>query len=259
MTRKAAVAGSFYPSDKDELESIIRKLIANAEDSQIKNLKGVIAPHAGYVYSGPVAAFSYKQMINLPNEKYNVFLLGPAHFVHTTASIGMFESFETPLGTVKVNQLICENLLKNRIFDSTVDAHILEHSLEVQLPFLQKTLNNFEIIPILLGEIPPDSLTEILSQFFGKDGNIFVFSSDLSHYRPYAVANKIDLHTIKIITGKSIEQENEIDACGETGIKVAMRLAASAGCNIKLLNYRNSGDTAGNKDAVVGYASLAIF
>lgn len=259
MIRKEAVAGKFYPSEKIELEKIITGFIDDAEDFKIEHLKAIIAPHAGYVYSGPVAGYAYRQLKNLLPQKYNIFLIGPAHFVYTSASVGLFESFQTPLGTVRVNQSICKELLKNPVFDPSAKAHLLEHSLEVQLPFLQTTLADFEIVPILLGEINPQDISEILFPYFGKPGNMFVFSSDLSHYMPYEAANKTDSHSLKIITDKSIENEIEIDACGNLGIKVAMRLANKTDSDIKLLNYRNSGDTAGDKKAVVGYASLAIF
>jgi MEMO1 family protein len=126
------------------------------------------------------------------------------------------------------------------------------------LPFLQKTLNEFEIVPILLGDVSPQSLSEILMPYFGKDNNLFVFSSDLSHYQPYIIANKTDAHSLKIITRLDVKDEDAIDACGNLGIKVAMRLTKNTGRRINLLNYRNSGDTAGDKDAVVGYASLTI-
>jgi len=259
MIRKPAVAGGFYPSDKKELEKMVTGFIADAPDAKIKNLRGIIAPHAGYIYSGPVAGHAYRQFQGLPAKKYNVFLLGPAHFIYTTASIGLFDEFETPLGPVKVNMEICHELSKNTIFDPSTEAHLPEHSLEVQLPFLQESMKEFEIIPILLGEASPQTISEILLPYFGKDGNIFVFSSDLSHYLPYEKANKTDGHSLKVITNGLLENENEIDACGNIGIRVAMRLAAENNCHIRLLNHGNSGDTAGDKNAVVGYASLAIY
>jgi AmmeMemoRadiSam system protein B len=119
-------------------------------------------------------------------------------------------------------------------------------------------MSNYEIVPILLGEISPDYLSKILAPYFDREDSIFVVSSDLSHYRPYEEAQKIDAKTLKIITELDLENEMEIDACGSYGIKVIMRLAKQSACQIKLLNYRNSGDTAGDKSAVVGYASLAV-
>jgi MEMO1 family protein len=266
MDRNAAVAGEFYPANPETLRKEVTGFIDKAsyninDDSKTKNLKGVIVPHAGYVYSGPVAGFAYRRIREMdaanPGRK-TVFILGPAHFAYTTASIGMFDSFVTPLGKIKVNRTICQTLQKDETFDRSTEAHLPEHSIEVQLPFLQECLADFEIVPILLGEINPAVLADKLQPYFGKDHNLFVFSSDLSHYLPYEEAVKKDRKSLEIITGMKIEEEPSIDACGHTGIKTAMRLARNTGVKIKLLDYRNSGDTAGDKRAVVGYASLSI-
>jgi len=262
MDRKAAVAGGFYPSNQETLRKEVNSFIDAANDFKSANLKGVIVPHAGYAYSGPVAGFAYRQIKAFdsanPGKKI-VFILGPAHFVHTTASIGMFDSFATPLGKVKVNLPICRSLYQDEIFDRSSESHLPEHSIEVQLPFLQECLADFEIVPILLGEIDPWILAKRLQTFFGKENNIFVISSDLSHYLPYNEAVDKDRKSLKIVTGLQTEEGNLIDACGQTGILTAMSLAKNIGAKIRLLDYRNSGDTAGNKSAVVGYASLLIY
>lgn len=258
MIRKTAVAGAFYPAERNSLTSMIKGFLADAPDKKIKNIRGIIAPHAGYIYSGPTAGFAYRQLQNLPDIKYNVFLLGPSHYVYTTASVGDFEFFETPLGRVKVNQILCEKLLKAADLEFFPQAHGQEHSLEVQLPFLQMTINDFEIIPIVIGEASPDRLCEILSPYFLKKENLFVFSSDLSHYNPYELAKSIDKRSIEIITSLDIVNDDQIDACGKTGVQTAMRLARKNGCKIETLDYRNSGDTAGEKGGVVGYSAMAI-
>jgi MEMO1 family protein len=258
MNRKAAVAGAFYPAETKNLDNFISGCLISAKNLNLKSIKGLIVPHAGYIYSGKVAAQGYRQLLNLPDNRYNVFLLGPAHFTYTTASIGSFEEFETPLGNVPVNIKICGKLSRNDCFDKSVKSHIPEHSLEVQLPFLIKTLKNFSIVPILLGDISPDIIGKILQPYFEEKENIFIFSSDLSHYSPYNEALDKDRKTLNTITGLDITNEPSIDACGERGIKIAMRMAVKGHYKINLVEYKNSGDTAGDKEAVVGYASLAI-
>jgi hypothetical protein len=259
MIRKSAVAGSFYPAGQNEIKKTVLKFINDAPGKKYADLKGIIVPHARYIYSGPTAGFAYKQLTDLPDKKWNVFILGPAHYGYTTASVGDFDEFETPLGKIPVNKTICGELLKNVDMEFLPQVHGPEHSLEVQLPFLQMTLKNFEIIPILLGEINPDRISEILNPYFNTGNSLFVISSDLSHYTPYKEAAATDKNSISKIISLATVQENEIDACGSMGIEVAMRLAKNNSCKIELLDYRNSGDTAGQKDSVVGYASLAIY
>lgn len=263
MNRKPAVAGTFYPSDQIDLEEMIGSFLNKvpAKTSALitpSKLKGIISPHAGYIYSGPVAAHSYKLLLALPQKKYNVFLLGPAHLANAYASVENYDNYETPFGKTKINKQICEELLKNKQMDFIPDSQASEHSLEVQLPFLQKTLKEFELVPLVLGEIFPDYIAEILQPYYEKDDSLFIISSDLSHYEPYETAKKIDRNTIKVITSLDLEKENQIDACGRRGIQVAMRLAKNNSHKIQLLDYRNSGDTAGDKSGVVGYAALAI-
>ncbi len=260
MIRRAAVAGGFYPSDKEKIIESVDSFVGEAEKhvGHVSGLKGVIVPHAGYVYSGPTAAYAYSLINALPQKKRNVFILGPAHYVFTSAAVGDFEAFETPLGKIKVNQAICDELLKNGSLENQPDAHIPEHSLEVQLPFIQRCLKDFEIVPILFGEADPEKISEILLPYFLSDENLFVVSSDLSHYLPYGNAKEKDARTLDIITNLKISEEKEIDACGNIGIKIMMHMARQNSCRITLLDYRNSGDTAGDKEAVVGYASLAV-
>lgn len=264
MDRKAAVAGGFYPSNPDTLKKEVTAFIEEAskrKTTATTDLKGIIVPHAGYVYSGPVAGFGYNLIRNAfagSGAKKTVFLLGPAHFIHTTASIGMFDSFVTPLGKVQVATALCKKLLREKIFDDSVEAHLPEHSIEVQLPFLQETLADFEVVPILLGDIDPQVLAEKLQPYFGQKGTLFVISSDLSHYLPYERAVEKDRKSIEIITALDIAKSDSIDACGKTGIITAMLMAKKDGAEIKLLDYRNSGDTAGDKEAVVGYAALSV-
>ncbi len=258
MIRKSAVAGAFYPAEADTIKKMAGEYLEKAPLKQYDDLRGIIVPHAGYIYSGPTAAFAYKQLTSLPEKKFNVFILGPSHYVYTTVSLGSFDAFETPLGSIKVNQALCQELLKNPDIEFYPQAHTREHSLEVQLPFLQICLKNFEIIPLVLGEASPNRLAEILSPFFLKEENLFVFSSDLSHYNPYEQAKAIDRTSLEIIKSLDLNNDGKIDACGKIPIQTAMHLAQKNNCKIELLDYRNSGDTAGDKEGVVGYSAFAI-
>lgn len=259
MIRKAAVSGAFYPDNPDQLKTMVSSFLDAAPDLKFKSLKGLIVPHAGYIFSGPTAGHGYKQLQSLNQAiRYNVFLLGPAHYIYTTASVGEFDAFETPLGTVKVNKRICEQVLKSPDLDFYPQSHVPEHCLEVQLPFLQSTLKTFEIIPILIGSAPGERIFRVLQPFFSEPDSLFIFSSDLSHYKPYQAAKEIDQASIKIIEQIDLHRDTEVDACGSTPIEIAMRLAEKNNYSLKLLDYRNSGDTAGEKDAVVGYSSFAL-
>jgi len=233
MNRSSAVSGTFYPADPQDLQIVVEDYLAEAKDVGLPKVKGIIAPHAGLIYSGGVAAFGYKQLKDLSETNLNVFLLGPAHHVFVNASVGNYEKYQTPLGEVKVNQKICEELLTNSMFEFTPTAHEKEHSLEVQIPFLQKVLSKFQIIPILVGKIDSQQLGKALEAYFQKDDSLFVFSSDLSHFFPYAHAQVVDQKTIDSILAMSSEED--FDACGNVPIQTAIYLASKFGYRIQLL------------------------
>jgi AmmeMemoRadiSam system protein B len=261
MDRQTAVAGSFYPSNPKTLKKTVDTFIKDAPKNTDLKLKGVIVPHAGYIYSGSTAGYAYSLIKNnyfKIRKKITVFILAPAHFAYTTASLGCFDAFLTPLGKIKVNLAVCENLQKEKIFELNLKPHLPEHSIEVQLPFLQETIASFEIVPILLGEIEPKILAEKLKPYFIQNDNLFIISSDLSHYQPYNRAILTDRRTIEIITALNTDKLDLIDACGKTGIATAMYLSKATNAKIKLLDYRNSGDTTDNKQAVVGYGAFSI-
>ena len=257
MKRSPAVAGMFYPGNPDNLKTSVQKYINEAGDFKLPNLKALICPHAGYPYSGPTAGFSYCQLKNLKKKPSTYILIGPSHQSFIEASVGNFESYETPLGEVKVNQEIASEIEKQITF--TPEAHAQEHCLEVQLPFLQIVDPKAQIVPILCGSVSPDKLTKILDPYFKKPDIFFLISSDLSHYLPYEEAVMRDENSLKMIEFLDIENEDQIDACGNTGIRTIMRLAKNHDYTVKLLDYRNSGDTAGDKSGVVGYGALAIY
>lgn len=258
MIRQSTVSGTFYPSDPNELSLMIDDFLNKAKDDNIENLKGIIAPHAGYIYSGQVASVAYKQLLKLPQKNWKVFLIGPAHREYVDISIGAFESYITPLGEVIVEQNICSELIAKYNLKFKPSAHKLEHCLEVQLPFLQKTLKNFQIIPILVGDINYLDLANILSNY-QKENSLFVFSSDLSHFLPDNFAREKDIKSIEIISNLDIDNIEKIDACGHLPIATAMKIAKENNYQIKLLDYKNSGDISGDKSSVVGYSAFAIY
>ncbi len=255
MIRKTAAAGTFYPANSEELKRMVDEFLTAAEDFKFENLRGIITPHAGYVFSGKTAGAGFQQFTSLPKKEQRVFILAPAHFSAIEVSVGDFEFYETPLGKVEVDRKICEELLENSEFEFVSEAHTHEHSIEIQLPFLLRSLENFKIVPILCGDISPEILANTLEKYFAAEENLFVISSDLSHFFPLEIAKQKDSKTLDIITSLDFKNTEEIDACGKIPILTAMRLAK----RIKLLDYSTSAETSGDSENVVGYSSLAIF
>lgn len=261
MIRKAVSAGGFYPGEARRLEQNLDQYLSGQPPAAEATLRGIIVPHAGYLYSATVAARAYHLLPGLAHRPRRVFILAPAHFVPATASIGRFDQYETPLGLVEVDLPLCRKLLKSSsAFQDNNAAHLPEHSLEVQLPFLQRTLRDFRLVPILLGEAADTrAVAAALQPYFTSQNNLFVFSSDLSHYHPYTEAQCLDQSTLDILCSLDLDHAGQLDACGDRCLETAMLLAASSDCHIELLEYKNSGDTAGDKDSVVGYAACAIY
>ncbi len=246
--RNAAVAGSFYPANKKELETMIDKFLKNVPFLDIKP-KSLIVPHAGYIYSGQVAAHAYSLLKNYKKQK--IILLGPSHFVYfDDVAADANDYWETPLGKVK---LVQNNFLKIE------EAHVNEHCLEVQLPFLQKTLENFEILPLVVGDINPKEISERMISLLDNN-TMLIISSDLSHYNDYDTAVKIDKTTTQSIQNLDYNKmAKEGDACGKIPILTVVDIAQKLKWRCKLLSYKNSGDVTGNKSQVVGYASFAFY
>ena len=258
MIRSAAVAGAFYPGDPVALRRLVGACLREAEDFLVSGLKGVVVPHAGYVYSGATAGYGYRALQFLSEKPAKVFLLGPAHHVSVSVSVGHFGGYETPLGTCEVDQNICAELLRHEGVTFVPEAHYSEHSLEVQVPFLQTVLPDAQIVPLLCGTVDPVFLAGVLASYFLREDTFFVISSDLSHYLPYEVAQGVDKNTIEIVSCLDFAREDQIEACGEIGVRTMMHLAQDHGAAFQLLDYRNSGDTAGDRRRVVGYAAMAV-
>lgn len=274
--RTPAVAGQFYPENKKELEEMVEKFLREVEIPKIEGETfGLIAPHAGYIFSGSVAAFGYK--IIEKKEFETVILIGDSHYERFDGiSIWEKGEWETPLGKVKIDEELARKILKeSKRFFIKDSLHLFEHSLEVQLPFLQKSLKNFKILPIIFGSENKDwkDLAKAIMKFL-KDKKIFiVISSDLSHYPSYEIAKMVDLKTIEVILKndpeifqKEIKKlENQFPdiatfACAQDSIKTILEIAKNKKAKSKLLNYRNSGDTQfGEKSQVVGYSSVVFY
>jgi AmmeMemoRadiSam system protein B len=253
MTRPPAVAGMFYPKNQKELQKQIQEFLAQAEPLKLKGkLRALIVPHAGYIYSGIVAAQAYHLL--KPHQFKRVILLGSSHYVAFYGAVIADEDLLTPLGKVKCGDI--NNWTKDGLVEISPKAHAKEHSLEVQLPFLQETLGNqFELYAVVLGTVNEEKLAKFISEKLDDD-TLVVVSSDLSHYLSYDKAVLKDNETIsKILRG----EDSGLDACGRTPIKVLMHLAELKGWKPQLLDYRNSGDTAGDKGRVVGYASMGYY
>jgi hypothetical protein len=220
--------------------------------------KALIVPHAGYIYSGPIAATAYATLTPLAKRIRRVVLLGPTHRVAVRGlALPGADAFDTPLGRVMLDAEAARSTARLPQVTVSAEAHELEHSLEVQLPFLQSVLADFTLLPLAVGMATPEEVAGVLEALWGGEETLIVISSDLSHYLPYAVAQRVDKGTVQAIL--DLRQPVEPDqACG--GIPVSGLIAAARQHRLMphLLDLRNSGDTAGSHDHVVGYAALAF-
>jgi AmmeMemoRadiSam system protein B len=254
--RHPAVAGRFYPADARELRAMVREYLAAAPAPSGPAPKAIIAPHAGYIYSGPIAGSAYAELAAARDDISRIVLLGPAHRVpfHGLAAPSV-DAFETPLGLVQVDRDAIEriaNLPQVRVFDR---AHDLEHSLEVHLPFLQELLGDFSLVPLAVGEASPEEVGEVLDALWGGPETRIVVSSDLSHYHDYDTAAALDLATSRAIEELRPEAIEYDHACGRTPINGLLTVARARGLRAETVDLRNSGDTAGPRSQVVGYGA----
>lgn len=277
--RKPAVAGQFYPGDPDQLDEQLAGLFRDAVPPRLENVVAILSPHAGYVFSGEVAASAFNQ-VNTEKKYDNIFIIASSHHVaFDGASIYKVGDYITPLGRVSVNQELSRKLVENnKVFIYKRDAHLFEHSLEVQLPFLQhKMEEEFRIVPIVIGAKDPKTcskIAEALRPYFNEK-NLFVISTDFSHYPSYDDAILVDgLTADGIVSGKpeklmeTIERNREkkisnlaTSLCGWTSVLTLMYLTeGSPGCTYHKIQYKNSGDARlyGDKERVVGYNAIAV-
>jgi hypothetical protein len=256
--RLPAVAGLFYPNDRTELSQMLKDLLGKAQGPNVAP-KALIAPHAGYIYSGPIAASVYAQVASARQRIRRVILLGPAHRVpfHGIAASSA-SAFDTPLGPVPVDTAAVQALLslpQVRVLD---EAHDLEHSLEVHLPFLQTVLDQFSLVPLVVGDASYQDVADVIEFLWGGDETLIVISSDLSHYHDYDTARTMDRATSKAIEALEPELIDHDQACGRTPVGGLLLVARQHGLHARTLDLRNSGDTAGPRDQVVGYGAYAI-
>ncbi|MGZ4677466.1 MAG: AmmeMemoRadiSam system protein B [Acidimicrobiia bacterium] len=256
--RPAAVAGAFYPGSRDRLAATVRGLLetVDAPPASDAPLRALIVPHAGYVYSGPIAATAYDRID--PARVRRVLLLGPSHRAPLFGlAVSSADAFATPLGIVPVDTEARRALVVSGL--ATVDdrAHALEHSLEVQLPFLQAVLPGVPVLPVAVGVAPAEVVADAIDALWTPD-TLVVVSSDLSHYEPYESARRHDARTATAITGLTPEAIDDQDACGSFAVRGLLSSARKHGLVARVLDLRNSGDTAGDRDRVVGYGAFAV-
>ncbi len=260
VTRSPAVAGTFYPADPQQLRAMVQRYLRGALDRAPGTLpKALIAPHAGYIYSGPVAATAYARLWPARDTVRRVVLIGPSHRVPLRGlATSSADVFNTPLGDVLVDKTAAAALVdlpQVQVMDS---AHAWEHSLEVHLPFLQEVLREFSLAPLVVGDASPQEVAEVLERLWGGAETVLVISSDLSHYHDYDTARRMDRDT-----SRAIEQLRPADidyqqACGRIPITGLLVAAQAHGLAAATLDLRNSGDTAGPRDQVVGYGAYAF-
>lgn len=255
--RPAAVAGTFYPAEPARLSQVVRAHLERAAPAPVFP-KALIAPHAGYVYSGDVAAAAYTTLAALRHRVRRVVLLGPTHRVAVRGlALPASDAFATPLGVVPLDHAGMAALAVLPQVVQSDAAHAAEHSLEVQLPFLQTMLADFILLPLAVGHASAEEVAEVLERVWGGDETLIVVSSDLSHYLPYEVAQQIDRHTVDgLLRLRPVPSHEE--ACGATPINGLILAARRHHLTPHLLDLKNSGDTAGPRDGVVGYAALAF-
>ena len=261
--RPPAVAGMFYPDSPAVLSRDISRMLETAvQEMSGKALqlrpKAIIVPHAGYVYSGPIAASIYALLKPLRDTIRRVVLLGPVHHVAIDGlALPSSTAFTTPLGEIQIDQQAVSGIQDLPQIITSDAAHGPEHSLEVQLPFLQTLFSHFSLLPLAVGHTSPEAVGEVLEKLWGGEETLIVVSSDLSHFLPYNAARAIDEETARHIMSLDPLISHQ-QACGASPINGLLHAARMHGMQARLIDLRNSGDTAGDKSRVVGYGAFAF-
>ena len=253
--RRAAVAGTFYPGESDGLQSALDAAYADAREATLdRQVQALVAPHAGYVYSGAIAASAYR---HLPLTS-RVVVLGPSHHIPLRGiAVSSADAFETPLGAVDIDDDLRSKVLYGDNVAIADAPHAYEHSLEVQLPFLQRQLASFTVLPLAVGRSAPNEIADILDNVWSDDVFVVV-STDLSHYNDYETACRQDRRTAEAIVEREPSAIDDYDACGSHPLRGLLEAARRRSLNVTLLDLRNSGDTAGDRSRVVGYGAFAL-
>ncbi len=260
--RPAAVAGAFYPGDAPTLAATVDGLLTEAAVHQSRSahgrLRALVVPHAGYVYSGPVAASAYTLLRANASQFARAVILGPAHRVALRGvAVTSADELDTPLGRVTVDAEARRRVLgiPNVVVDD--GAHALEHSVEVQLPFLQRIAPNLPVLPLVVGAASRDAVRALIEVVWDDD-TLVIASTDLSHYLDYATARAVDTRTAANVVAEDADSIDDYDACGAYGLRPLLDVARSRRLRVDQLDLRSSGDTAGPRDRVVGYGAFAI-
>lgn len=258
IVRQPAVSDLFYPADADSLKQMVTDYLDSVTQVGAPP-KALIAPHAGYIYSGPIAASAYARLAAAANRISRVVLLGPSHRVPFNGlAVSEADFFRTPLGDIPIDRRAIQVLELLPQVVRLEAAHAQEHSLEVQLPFLQVVLHEFELVPLVVGDASGDQVAEVLARVWGAEETLIVISSDLSHYHDYMTAQRMDQTTSEAIITLHPERLDYEDACGRTPVQGLLLEAKRLGLQGELIDLRNSGDTAGSKDQVVGYGAYTF-
>ena len=256
--RPPAVAGSFYPLDAALLKDQVGDLLAGAESASRGRVRAVVAPHAGYVYSGSTAAAAFAGLEELAGRVERLVVIGPAHYVAFSGiAVPSVAAFRTPLGAVPLDRPAIDRVLDLPQIVVNDAAHAPEHALEVELPFLQAVLGAIPVVPLLVGSVRAEEVADVLARLWDEDA-LIVVSSDLSHYHDYATAKRRDAATAAAIEALDEAAIGRDDACGSLALRGVLIVAKQRGFAVQRLALRNSGDTAGDRSRVVGYGAWAI-
>ncbi|MCP4395613.1 MAG: AmmeMemoRadiSam system protein B [Alphaproteobacteria bacterium] len=259
--RQTAVAGMFYPDDKHELLETVTRFLDNVAESSASLPKAAIAPHAGYIYSGQIAARVYKLLSKGKGSIKKVILLGASHRVSFDGiALSSADAFNTPFGEIKTDKEITNILADLPCVGFSDEVHAEEHSLEVHLPFIHVSLGKeIKIVPALTGNVSPTEVAEFIETAWGGEDTVIIVSSDLSHFLPYDECRRIDAETTEAIERKDINGINHNSACGRLAICGLLKIAQAKNLEVRTIDVCNSGDTAGDKSSVVGYGAWAFF
>ena len=256
--RKSVVSGSFYPDKKEELLKYINQFNSfKTNNETFENIKAIIVPHAGYIYSGFTANLAYK----LASKKKikRVIVIGPSHRVYLKgASVALYDEYETPLGNLKIDKEFSQNLIdKYDFLDFNVECEF-EHSTETQAPFIKHYFENVQLVEIVYGEINYEDLSKVIDEVLVDSDNFVVISTDLSHFYTFEEAQKLDNICLEAIDKKDLKMFDYCEACGKEGIKAIIDWAIKNDFDTKVLNYCTSADVTKDKSRVVGYTTALI-
>lgn len=259
-TRKAVVSGSFYPSKKEEILKYINHFNSVKTNMEtFENIKAIIVPHAGYIYSGFTANMAYKLVSASKKDIKRVVVIGPSHRVYLKgASVALYDEYETPLGNLKIEKEFSQKLIdKYEFLDFNVECEF-EHSTETQAPFIKHYFENVKLVEIVYGEIEYKDLLKVIDEVLEDELNFVVISTDLSHFYTLEEANKKDNICLNAIDKKDLEMFDYCEACGKTGVRAIINWAIKNNYESKILNYCTSADVTKDKSRVVGYTSALI-